>query len=208
MFEIVKILEEKHVTNTREMDKAIVMCLSCGEQQVTLLQNAQKSNREKRPNCQLCIKTTHHNMTNSRIWRIWKGMVSRCMKKYEPSYKHYGGRGIRVSSKWADFKEFYKDMGPSYRDDLQIDRIDVNGDYEKGNCRWVTPMVQQSNKRSSRVVSYQGEDLHLAEYCRRVGCSRGAITPRLDNGMSGDEAAEDWKMSKYPKGRKSRRYTT
>jgi hypothetical protein len=66
-------------------------------------------------------------------------------------YPIYGGRGIKVTKKWIDFEGFYKDMGPTYKKGLSIDRIDTNGDYRLKNCRWATQKEQQNNRRNNKT---------------------------------------------------------
>src|SRR5690349_18274358 len=135
MFEIVELLEEKHVTDTREMTWALAKCLTCGEQSRILLQNLQKSNRLKRQYCSLCIKSTFHNMTNTPFWNIWRGLKYRAQDK---SDKDYGGRGISMCDSWLEFSNFYKDMYSTYEEGLTIERINVNLGYSKENCTWIT----------------------------------------------------------------------
>jgi hypothetical protein len=146
-------------------------------------------------------------MTHTRIWRIWNGLRNRARDLTD---KNYGGRGITVCPEWSDFDTFYEDMSPGYSDDLTIERIDVNAPYCKKNCRWATNMEQQVNKRNNRVVTYQGETMHLAELVRRSGVTKIMLTMRLNRGMTGDEAVQDAKNSSYGKGprAKGRRTST
>lgn len=85
----------------------------------------------------------------SRLYRIWLGMKTRCSNSNNHSYKYYGGRGITMCEEWFNdylaFKQWSLDHG--YAENLTIDRIDVNGNYEPSNCRWITMSEQQSNKR-------------------------------------------------------------
>lgn len=76
-------------------------------------------------------------------------MKNRCYNPKCPRYKDWGGRGIRVCDRWlASFEAFYADMGPR-PPKTSIDRIDVNGNYEPGNCRWADIKTQRANRRDS-----------------------------------------------------------
>jgi hypothetical protein len=84
-----------------------------------------------------------------RTYRIWKGMKQRCTNPNFKQWDDYGGRGISYDQRWDDFQNFLEDMGIAPHD-RSIDRIDVDGNYCKGNCRWATASEQQRNKRKSR----------------------------------------------------------
>lgn len=94
-----------------------------------------------------------HNMTNTRIFRIWVGMRQRCSYKRGKDYKNYGGRGIKVCAEWDnDFVSFRNwAFNNGYSDNLTIDRINVNGNYEPSNCRWITMAEQQKNRRNCKA---------------------------------------------------------
>lgn len=94
---------------------------------------------------------THH-MTNTRLYRIWNGMKNRCYVPSQTKYEQYGGRGITVCDEWKNsFENFYKwAMENGYRDDLSIDRIDGDGNYEPGNCRWADDSTQNKNRTFKR----------------------------------------------------------
>src|SRR6516165_4372873 len=207
MYEIVRTLEKQHFTKGgRAMLVVMVRCLQCGETKEVLEQNAMRSNRLKRAHCAACIKHRYHHMTGTRPYRIWKGARERCENPQSPNWQNYGGRGIRMCPAWSkSFTAFWHDMGPSYSDDLTIERINVNGHYSPDNCRWASNMEQQANKRNNRVVSYQGETMHLAEFVRRAGFSKIMLMTRLNRGMTGDAAVESALSSTYGKGQNARR---
>lgn len=81
------------------------------------------------------------------LYRTWQGMRERCRDPGNVSYKYYGGRGITVCERWESFENFLADMGEKPSPDLTLDRIDNDGNYEPGNCRWATPEQQTKNRR-------------------------------------------------------------
>ena len=92
-----------------------------------------------------------HGLSSTRLYKIFYGMKHRCYNTSNKHYKHYGGRGIKVCDEWLNDFTIFHDwaIANGYKDDLTIDRIDVNGDYEPSNCKWSTQEEQASNKRNS-----------------------------------------------------------
>lgn len=89
-----------------------------------------------------------HGMSNSRVYITWRNMHVRCENPNDKRYADYGGRGIQVCDEWKDFQKFYEwAMANGYADNLTIDRKDVNGDYEPGNCRFITRAENNKNRR-------------------------------------------------------------
>lgn len=113
-----------------------------------------------------CQKGLHiHNLHNTRVYSIHQHMLQRCENPNNDAYMHYGGRGIKVCDEWHDVKCFYEwAMSNGYDSSLTIDRIDVNGDYEPSNCRWVSRKEQSNNRRCSVSVTHNGETHTISEW--------------------------------------------
>lgn len=112
--------------------------------------------------------TTRHGMVGTRVYRIWKAMMTRCNNANTPRYKDYGGRGINVCESWRQFENFFADMGAP-PDGASIDRKNNELGYYKENCRWSTCNQQNSNKRNSILF----EGLPLKEWAARNNVSYG-----------------------------------
>ena len=126
-----------------------------------------------------------HGMRHTRIYKTWCGIKYRCNNPNAYGYENYGGRGIRVCDEWEEFEPFYKwAMENGYSDDLSIDRIDVNGNYEPSNCRWVDDKTQANNMRTNIRFEYEGKSMTVAEIADTTGASRKLLYSRLEAGYS------------------------
>lgn len=137
----------------------------------------------------------HHNMSNSsnkstkRLYTIWGHMKHRCNCKTCDDYKNYGGRGIKVCQQWVRFSNFYNwAINNGYKDNLTLDRIDVNGNYEPNNCRWATIKQQINNTRVNRLLTFEGCTKTMQEWCDILNFSKQLIYNRLKLGWSVDKA--------------------
>ena len=122
------------------------------------------------------------------VYGLWSTMKQRCLNPNSDKYKDYGGRGIRVCERWLKFENFLADMGRPPGSGYSIDRIDNDGDYEPGNCRWATLQEQATNKRNNIMLDWHGERMTLAEAARRAGLNRSTVWRRIRRGWAADRA--------------------
>lgn len=127
-----------------------------------------------------------HGLSRTRLYRIYNNMKSRCYKSYAKEYEDYGGRGISICDEWLGrigFINFYKcAMEHGYDDKLTIDRIDNDKNYEPGNCRWVTRLIQNNNSRHANLIEFNGEKHSIAEWSRIKGISQNTLAKRIKMG--------------------------
>ena len=139
-------------------------------------------------------RTTHHKSKN-RLYPIWAAIKQRCLNPHSSVYEYYGGRGIEMCSEWRDsFEAFYEwAIANGYdenapRGECTIDRIDVNGNYEPSNCRWVNIIAQANNMRTQRLITWNGKTMGLSAWARELGIKRSTLNSRLECGWSLEKA--------------------
>lgn len=117
-------------------------------------------------------------------------MIERCEKPNNPAYVRYGGRGIKVCDEWRRnfiaFCEWSRTHG--YRQDLTLDRIDNNKGYSPDNCRWISNKEQQRNKRTNRIIEFDGKSLTVVDWCELTGLKKSTLLKRLNSGWSVEDA--------------------
>lgn len=135
---------------------------------------------------EVASQKSKHNLCDTPLYYAWKNMKLRCYRKGNRDYYLYGGRGITVCDEWKnDFRSFATwAMSNGYKDGLSIDRIDVNGNYEPSNCRWVTMKEQAKNKRTNHYLTFKGETLCLMDWSKKFGINYGTLLGRLKTGWS------------------------
>lgn len=127
-----------------------------------------------------------HGMYGTSFYRRWISAKNRCTNPKNQGYKKYGGRGIRCL--WNTFEEYKKDMYESYLDHVKkygeyettLDRINVNGNYSKKNCRWATHREQSRNTRTNRMLTFNNKTQCVVAWADELGVSRKAMDNRLN----------------------------
>ena len=117
-------------------------------------------------------------------------MKQRCYYKDHSNYPNYGARGIQVYEDWrGDFQKFYDwALAHNYASNLTLDRVNVNGNYEPANCRWITMKEQQLNKRNNRLLTLKGVTRTTTEWAELMGVNRATIKTRLFRGWNDERA--------------------
>ena len=130
-----------------------------------------------------------HGKSHTPLYNVWYAIKQRCYYVNNISYPNYGGRGIIMCDEWKnDFIAFYDwSMLNGYKKGLQIDRINVNGNYTPANCRWVSNYVNANNKRNNINFTYDGKTMTLKEWCRYLNVSYKTCTTRYYRGHTIEE---------------------
>jgi hypothetical protein len=175
----------KEVENIDRRRRFLCIC-DCGKESIVRLSDL-KSGNTKSCKCILNEK----QRSKHRLYNTWNAMMQRCGNKNNPNYKNYGKRGIKVCDEWKVAENFYNDMDESYCEELTIDRIDVNGNYCKENCRWATVKEQQNNKRTNRIIKHNGKLLTISQLSDKLNLSYSCIRYRVNNCKSNEEMLVD-----------------
>lgn len=141
--------------------------------------------------CKKCSKPNQtHGMTNTKLFNVWQSMKQRCNDKNHKDYIDYGKRGITVCKEWeCNFLNFYNwAIDNGYKEGLTIDRINVNGNYEPTNCRWVDLFIQANNKRNNVVITYNGVKDTLQNWARKYDLKSSTLYWRITNNWEVEKA--------------------
>lgn len=137
------------------------------------------SERQRRPDG---VFLPSHGGTRTRLYKIWLGMIQRCINPRNQKFRIYGQRGIHVDEEWLSFVPFRNwAFANGYSATKQIDRIDTDGHYTASNCRWVTSRENNNNRRNNHLLTAFGETKTVAEWARDPRCKAtiGAVYQRL-----------------------------
>lgn len=123
-----------------------------------------------------------HGMSNTRIYNIWVDMKRRCDNPKRKHYERYGGRGINYCKEWNNFNTFYKDMSITYKDNLEIDRINGDGNYEPSNCRWITHQQQLNNYSRNVFITIYGVTDTVKNMCTKYNSRYDNVVRHIKRG--------------------------
>ena len=164
-------------------------CIKCGAVKSISRQQLKPSSLSS---CKLCKdKERKYPKAGSRIYTVWSRMKTRCNGTGgQNTVRYYAGRGIKYQSSWENFENFYDDMKSGYADNLQLDRINPDGDYTKENCRWVTAKENCRNRRDNSFVTAGGETHVQAWWREKYGVNN---TDSLRKCLQRDYG-DDWEI--------------
>jgi len=134
-------------------------------------------------------RVKQHGMRHTKVYSAWESLRARCNNPRNNRWALYGGRGINVCDRWDNsFENFFEDMGDLPFPKAQIDRIDTDGNYEPGNCRWASPTENARNRRNNVVLIHDGQTMCVAEWAEKLSVSPFLIYSRINNGWPVERA--------------------
>lgn len=146
-------------------------------------------------------KFHRHKESHTKLYGTWLNIKQRCLNPNNKSYVNYGGRGITICKEWSESYENFRDwsLNNGYADNLSIDRIDVNGNYEPSNCRWANAKQQANNRRSNLEITYNSETKTLMQWAEVFNLPYSAVIQRYKRGVREDELFAPLNIKYMPK---------
>lgn len=170
------------VTGRKNNTKFLCKCV-CGKEKEVFSNTLREGESESCGCLQkelLASRNTTHGMTYTSIYRVWAAMIQRCDNPKNKNYPGYGGRGITVCKAWHKFENFYAwAMANGYREGLEIERMNNNGNYEPENCKWATRTEQNNNSRHNRIIEFDGQKKTLTEWAKELNIYPSSLHGRL-----------------------------
>lgn len=181
--------------------RKVEMTCTCGEKFTRILSNVRNRGSA---GCDECCKTLSilskrtHGLSKHKLYKTYRGMISRCTNPSHPCYQRYGGRGIKVCDRWLEsFENFLEDVGEKTSERYTLDRIDNDGNYEPSNCRWATQKQQCNNFSANHIISYGDKEYTLTMLAEKLGIKQNTLTYRLKRGWSIEEAVAGKRKEKF-----------
>jgi hypothetical protein len=142
------------------------------------------SGRSKSCGCGAGMKNRRHGLSNNKVHKAWRQMWGRCTRKHQADYSFYGGRGIRVCERWKTFELFLEDVGMPPTQKHSLDRVNNNGNYEPGNCRWATHTQQVRNTRQTIMLTLGERTMAAGDWADELGINSRTIKSRIRYGWA------------------------
>lgn len=166
----------------------------CGNEAIVSSSNLRSGHTKSCIQCgykTMRIQQVKHGCSNKPIYYVWNTMLSRCERPNAKSFPDYGGRGIKVCDEWHDAATFISwALKNGYAPGMEIDRIDVDGDYCPKNCRFIPRLENANNKTNNTLIEYSGEKKTLAEWSRYFDVNYKNLSRNLKKGYSLEEAVK------------------
>ena len=182
---VVKFSNIKTYKNKSSQTQWLCKC-DCGNE-IVVSGNSLISGNTTSCGCYLQELRIKHNKSHDRLYAIYKSMLHRCYSPKSRSYRSHGKRGITVCKEWQitenynGMNNFYEwALSNGYQDNLTIDRIDNNGNYEPSNCRWTTYVTQGNNRSNNHMITYNGETKTMAEWAREYNIPYNTFAWRIN----------------------------
>ena len=178
----------KRVENSKHGHIMYLCQCECGKQK-NIIASSLLSGHTKSCGCLNKEVITKHGLIHHRIRSIYKGMKERCYNSHCKKFKYYGGKRIKICDEWLnDLKNFYNwAMINGYQDNLTIDRIDSNGNYEPNNCRWIDMKMQLRNTSRTKMITFNNETMCLKDWAKKLKINYRTLQYRLSNGWTIEE---------------------
>lgn len=186
-------LDYERRTPNGTLRRYMICKCDCGKI-ITVALHQLKSGHTKSCGCLKGVKQRGYKYNYPNLYQVYDNIRSRCYKKSNAEYHNYGERGIVMCEDWKNNRNSFYNwcLNHGYKDGLQIDRIDVDGDYEPNNCRFITPKENSRNRRNNRIIYHNGVKYVFSEFCEKFNISnrRSALYRYMKKGFTSDELIE------------------
>lgn len=181
VFNMMTIIKEVEPRKKQRQFLCKCQCGNIGNYVLVLLVNEQTKSCGCLRKSRFLQRNTSHGKSRTKLNAVWQSMKQRCENPNNINYKYYGGRGIKVCEQWiSSLIVFYNwSIENGYEEGLSIDRINVDGNYEPNNCRWVSMKIQSRNKTDNIFIEYKGENLCLQDWANKLKINISTLNKRL-----------------------------
>lgn len=184
----------RRVENNKQGNAQFLCKCDCGKEIIVRSSNLIQKHTVS-CGCLRAITKAKHNSYKTRLYKVYRGMISRCLEKTNKEYSNYGARGITVCNEWKNNFLVFRDwaLNNGYDENAKygectIDRIDVNGNYEPSNCRWINLKSQAKNTTRTIKITYKGKTQCLKDWAKELKIDYQTLRKKLKKGYSFEKA--------------------